>query len=112
MRFAQNLTKRMLNRHALYQLLEQTGVVLGRVTQEITAEIADPVQAELLRVDIGSALLRINRLQHDLDGEPVVHLTIYATPSRSRILTEVAAADIDTATTGILAHDVSPTRRY
>ncbi len=110
-RFAQHLTKRKLDRHALYELLEQTGVKLGRVSQEITAEIADPVQAQLLQVDIGSALLRINRLQHDLDGDPVVHLTIYATPSRSRILTDVAATDIDTAATGILAHDVSPTQR-
>ncbi len=110
MRFAQDLTKRKLDRYALYELLEQTGVVLGRVSQEITAEIADPVQAKLLQVNIGSALLRINRLQHDLDGDPVVHLTIYATPLRSRILTEVAAVDIDTAATGILAHDVSPTR--
>jgi GntR family transcriptional regulator len=110
MRFSEQLTETDLRRHALYELLEQAGVVLGRVTQEVTAEIADPVRARLLRVDIGSALLRIDRVVYDVGTDPVQLLTLYATPERSRILTDVPAADIDTAATGVLAHDVAALR--
>jgi GntR family transcriptional regulator len=110
MRFSEPLTEANLRRHALYELLEQNGVVLGRVLQEVTAEIADPVRARLLRVDIGSALLRIDRLAYDVGSDPVQLLTIYATPERSRILTDVPATDIDTAATGVLAHDVAARR--
>jgi len=46
------------------------------VTQEVTAEIADPVRARLLQVDIGSPLLRINRVVQDISAEPVQYLTI------------------------------------
>jgi GntR family transcriptional regulator len=107
---SERLTEKQLRRHALYELLEETGVVLGRVTQELSAEIADPVRARLLRVDIGSALLRIERIMHDVGGDPVELLTIYATPERSRVLTDVPAVDIDTAATGFLAHDVEAAR--
>ncbi len=109
MRFAEHLTKAALDRFALYELLERSGVQLGRLSQEVTAAICDPVRARLLDVDIGSPLLRIDRLLHDLEGDPVHHLTIFASSERSRLITEVAACDIDTATTGILAHDVAPT---
>jgi GntR family transcriptional regulator len=105
-RLADHITLDGLQQHALYELMEQAGVTLGRVTQELTAEIADPVRARLLQVDIGSPLLRINRVVQDISAEPVQYLTIYASPQRSRILTDVPATEIDTATTGVLAHDV------
>lgn len=110
-RFADHLTVDAMQQHALYELMEQAGVILGRVTQELTAEIADPVRSRLLQVDIGSPLLRINRVMHDISAEPVQYLTIYATPQRSRILTDVPAGEINTATTGVLAHDVRDLRR-
>jgi GntR family transcriptional regulator len=110
-RFADHITPDALQQHALYELMEDAGVTLGRVTQELTAEIADPVRARLLQVDIGSPLLRINRVVHDISGEPVQYHTLYATPQRSRILTDVPADEIDTATTGVLAHDVERDHR-
>jgi GntR family transcriptional regulator len=105
-RLADHITLDGLQQHALYELMEQAGVTLGRVTQELTAEIADPVRARLLQVDIGSPLLRINRVVQDISAEPVQYLTIYASPQRSRILTDVPSTEINTATTGVLAHDV------
>jgi GntR family transcriptional regulator len=105
-RFADHIGRDQLQQHALYELLEQAGVTFGRVTQELTAEIADPIRARRLQVDIGSPLLRINRVMHDVSGEPVQYLTINATPQRSRILTDVPANEINTATTGVLAHDI------
>jgi GntR family transcriptional regulator len=109
--FADHISLGQLQQHALYELMEQAGVILGRVTQELTAEIADPVRARLLQIDIGSPLLRINRVVHDISGEPVQYHTIYATPQRSRILTDVPANEINTATTGVLAHDVRDHQR-
>ena len=94
-----------LGRRALYELLEAAGVRLGRFVQEITAEIADPPRARLLATDIGSALLRVDRLVHDQHDDPVMHNTIVVDAQRSRILSDVVAADIDTAATGVLVHD-------
>jgi GntR family transcriptional regulator len=104
-RFAdETLSAEQLRERALFEILQQSGVSFGRVSQEVTAEIADPLRAQLLRVDIGSPLLRINRLVHDADGTPVQHLSIHLTPERSRILTEYSADDIDTTASGVLAH--------
>jgi GntR family transcriptional regulator len=101
---AETLSAEQLRERALFEILQQSGVTFGRVSQEITAEIADPLLARLLRVDIGSPLLRINRLVHDVDGTPVQDLSVHVTPERSRILTEYSADDIDTVASGVLAH--------
>jgi GntR family transcriptional regulator len=104
-RFAdKTLSPRKLRAHALFEILTQAGVTFGRISQEITAEVADPLRARLLRVDIGSPLLRINRLVHDRDDTPVQYLSIYATPERSRILSEYSADELDTTASGVLAH--------
>ncbi len=99
------VTADALGRRALYELLEASGVRLGRFVQEITAEIADPTRARLLATDIGSALLRIDRLIHDQHDDPVMHNAIVVDAQRSRILSDVEAADIDSAATGLLVHD-------
>ena len=106
-RFTRQVTEENLATTALYDLLEQSGVVFSRVIQEITAEIADPIRGALLGVAIGSALLRIDRQMHDSEGTPVEFLSIWATPSRTRIVAELSAIDVDTVGTGILRHSVS-----
>lgn len=97
-----------LGRHALYELLEASGVRLGRFVQEISAVIADPTRARLLSTEIGSALLRIDRLIHDQHDNPVMHHTIVVDAQRARILSDVEAAHIDSAATGVLVHDSPP----
>lgn len=47
----------------------------------------------------------IDRLVHDQQDDPVMHNTTVVDAQRSRILSDVAAADIDTAATGVLVHD-------
>ncbi len=106
-RFADALTWRALETTALYKLLAQQGVVTGRVIQEVTAEIADPFKAQLLETDIGGALLRINRLVFDTDQHPVEYLSLYLSPTKSRILMNISADQIDSAESGLVAHDVS-----
>ena len=109
-RFAEILTVERLERRALFKLIRDSGITLGRVVQEITAEIADPVRARLLQTHIGAAVLRVNRLVHDASGSPIQHLSIFLSPDRSRILTDVSATDLDTVATGFLAHDVPRTK--
>jgi GntR family transcriptional regulator len=97
-----------LRKHALYEILLAQGVKFGRVVQEITAEVADPARSRLLQVETGAPLLKMVRLLHDLDAQPVQHLTVSLTAERSRILMDIAGATINTLTAGQVVHDVHP----
>jgi GntR family transcriptional regulator len=103
-RFANVVTRSALRASALYEILETAGEKLGRVRQEISAVIADPVRAEFLEVEIGSALLRIDRLMRSESGVPIELVTVHVTPERSKIASEIAAIDVETAATGFLQH--------
>ncbi|WP_198083704.1 UTRA domain-containing protein [Variovorax sp. E3] len=99
-----------LRKHALYEILMAQGVKFGRVIQEITAEVADPARARLLNVEIGAPLLKMVRLLHDLDAQPVQHLTVSMTAERSRVLMDIPGETINTLTAGQLVHEVHPAR--
>lgn len=105
-RLASSVTARALRHKPLYQVLSEAGVSMGRVAQEITAELADPLRAQLLDTTIGSALLRINRYVFDQQQDPVQLHFIYLSPQRSRILMDIPAEHLDTATSGLVAHDL------
>jgi GntR family transcriptional regulator len=102
--FAAAVTAEALRDRALYELLEASGATLGRFAQEISAEVADPLRARLLGVDIGSALLRIDRIVQTSEQHPLMRNSITVDPRRSRIISDVAASDIDTPATGTLVH--------
>jgi GntR family transcriptional regulator len=104
--FSGVVTRQSLAALPLYEVLANAGVQMGRVAQEVTAEIADPLRAQLLRTTIGEALLRINRLVYDRGHRPIQHLSLFLSPHRSRILMDIPAEDIDTAASGLVAHDV------
>lgn len=97
-----------LRERALYELIEASGVPLGRFVQAVSAEIADPTRAWLLKTDIGAPLLRIDRLVHDRQDVPVMRNSIFVDGRRSQILSDIPGADVDTAATGVLAHDRRP----
>ena len=97
-----------LKKQALYELLMKQGVRFGSVVQEITAQLADPQFAGLLKIEVGSPLLKLIRLMHNRDNEPVLHITIYVTPERSRILMDVKGEDINTLSAGQIVHDLGP----
>jgi GntR family transcriptional regulator len=105
-RFASSVTASGLRRKPLYRVLADAGVSMGRVAQEITAEMADPLRAQLLDMPIAAALLRINRLVFDQDQTPVQVHSLYLSPQRSRILMDIPAEHLDTATSGIMTHDL------
>lgn len=60
-----------LARKPILRLLEDAGVVLGRAHQTISARQADVAVADALGIEIGSALLAVQRLVYDADDRPV-----------------------------------------
>lgn len=100
------VTAASLRKHALYELLMNQGVRFGSVVQEITAQLADPTLAALLDVEVGAPLLRLGRLMHDQDNAPVLHITIYLSPERSRILMDFQGESVNTLVAGQIVHDL------
>jgi GntR family transcriptional regulator len=105
-RFAKAVTRRNLQKTSLHELIAGSFEQLGRVAQEVNAALADPVVAQALDVEVNSAVLKIVRLVHNRDGAPVHYLTVWSTPSRTRMVMEVGADDIDSYSVGRLRHDV------
>jgi len=99
------VTAAALRRQALYEIVQAQGVSLGRVVQEITAVAASPQQALHLATEPGAPLLQLVRLMHGRDARPIEHLTVWLSPERSRILTELTLTDVDTLRTGRVVHD-------
>jgi GntR family transcriptional regulator len=73
----------------LLALLERSGVVAGRAMQTISATLAGPQMAELLRVEIGSPLLSLTRVVFDNDGRGVEHLCALYRPDVHRFEMEL-----------------------
>jgi pimeloyl-ACP methyl ester carboxylesterase len=80
------------------------GVRAGR--RGIARRAAVPVRAQLLRIAIGAALLRINRLVYNQDQMPVQLQSLFLSPQRSRILMDIPAGHLDTAASGVVTHDL------
>ena len=98
-------TEAALKKNALYEILMARGVQFGRVVQEISAVAGDPVRAGLLRTEVGAPLLKMVRLMHDLDEQPVLHLTAYLVAERASIWMETDARAVNTLTAGQIVLD-------
>lgn len=80
--FAGSLGRRQLGRKAMLVLIEESGVEIGRARQTISARQADATVAGLLGLPLGSALLSVNRVVHDVDDRPVLWLQGLYRPDR------------------------------
>jgi len=100
------VTAAQLRKQALYEILMSQGVAFGRVVQEFSAQVADPQRAGWLQTEVGSPLLKMVRLMHDLQSRPVQHLTVLLSPERSRILMDIPGASVNTLSAGQIVHDV------
>ena len=60
-----------------YELLP---VTIGGATQTIAAALAEPADAKLLEVPVGSPVLRCERVTRDVDGNPVL-LSVHVFPA-------------------------------
>lgn len=103
-KFEQKVTAQSLLTQPLFNLITDAGKNLGRVLQEVTAELADPYTAGTLDVEINSPILRIERLVHDHEQQPIQFLSIRSSPQRSRLLMDIAGQDLSTLGAGRLVH--------
>jgi len=100
------VTRRELQKRALYEILISQGVRFGRVVQEITAVAADPFYARLLNAELAAPLVKITRLLYDVKRRPVQHLTVHISPERSRLLMDVSIDTVNTLAAGSIFHDI------
>lgn len=63
--------RRDLGQKPVLQLLEESGIELGRARQTVSARAADATVAKALGVAVGTALLSVRRLVYDSDERPV-----------------------------------------
>lgn len=106
-RLGKQVTATSLRKQALYEILLAQGVKFGRVIQEITAELSDPLKARLMQTDVGVALLKIVRVIHDPDARPVEYITVTMTPERSRMLMDIPGETVNTLSGGHFVHEVA-----
>jgi GntR family transcriptional regulator len=99
------ITEVALTRAPLHRLLAEAGVELERMDHELTAEIAGPRNAQLMSTAIGAPLIRVNRVAF-ANGSPHHSMAIVLSPSRSRVMLNQFAADVQAGTGLAIAHDV------
>lgn len=73
-------SRKDLGRTPLYQLLARAGKGYRKAQEAVGACLADPIVAPLLDVDVGSALLFVQRILSTADDEPVEYLEVRASP--------------------------------
>jgi GntR family transcriptional regulator len=66
----------------LLMLLERSNVFVDRAMQTIAATLAAPDIADALDIDVGSALLTLQRVVSDASGRGIEHLQAYYRPDR------------------------------
>ncbi|WP_426408450.1 GntR family transcriptional regulator [Bradyrhizobium ganzhouense] len=100
------ITRRELQKHALYEILIAQGIRFGRVVQEISAVAANPFYGKLLNTELAAPLVKVTRLLYDVKRRPVQHLTIHISPERSRLLMDVSIDNVNTLAAGSIFHDL------
>jgi GntR family transcriptional regulator len=84
---AGDISRDQVRDRSFYELL---GVELGGATQTIGADAADPTDAELLAIPVGSPVLVCQRVTTDGDGQPVL-IGEYTFPAhRTEFIVELA----------------------
>jgi GntR family transcriptional regulator len=96
------LSREDVERHPFYELL---AVPLRGATQTIGADSAEPAEAELLHVPVGSPVLKCERVTTDIHGRPVlVSEHVYAA-HRTEFVVELPFAEPSTSPAGLRVVD-------
>jgi GntR family transcriptional regulator len=103
-RWSHDITRAELAKRPLNELLRQRGLRFGRVVQEISACLADPLQAQRLDVSVGAALLQVDRVVHDREGAPVEYVAMILSPERSRMVFDTPAELVEHVSSGRVVH--------
>jgi GntR family transcriptional regulator len=70
----QQITAAGLRRKALMELLMDGGIILSSATQSIRAQLADLDVCSQIDVELGAAVLFVERIVHDTTGRPVEYV--------------------------------------
>jgi len=92
------LSRRDVEQHPFYELL---GIELRGATQTIGADSAEPVDAELLRIPVGSPVLRCVRVTTDTGGQAVLMSEHLFPAHRTEFVVELPSAAPSTIPTGL-----------
>ena len=82
--------RRELAQKPILVLMEEAGIQVGRATQIISARLADAEVARHLEVEVGSALLAVQRLIRDVRDQPVQWLQGLYRPDRYQYQMELS----------------------
>jgi len=85
-----SFTAEEMQRTALLRLIERAGHRIASARQSITAKLATPEVAQLLRIEPGEALLAVRRIVLDEAGQPVEHISGLYRPDTYEHETEFA----------------------
>jgi GntR family transcriptional regulator len=72
----QTYTKKDLGNTPLFQLIQRRGTRISRAEHKVSAILADPTVAPLLEVEVGSPLLRVDKVIFDQNNRPVEYLIV------------------------------------
>jgi len=78
----QSYSRGDLAERPLLTLLERSGVVISRAEQTISATLADVEVSAALGIELGSPLLKIDRVVYDQSERPVEYITALYRPDR------------------------------
>jgi len=90
-----------LTRKPILRLIEESGVVLGRAHQTVSARQADAAVAAELDVAVGTALLAVRRLVFDTSERPVQWLYGLYRPDRYEYRMEISQVGSSDATISV-----------
>lgn len=77
---ARHIHANQMSSHSLIELLESTGIAIGRAEQTISAVAATPEVARALHVETGTALLLSERVVYDQRDRPVELISVQYRP--------------------------------
>ena len=93
-----HLSRADVERVSFYELIDQP---LGGAVQTIAAALADPHDAAVLEVPVGSPVLRCERVTSDPDGRPVLMSEHVFPAHRTEFVVDLPLAEASIAATGL-----------
>jgi len=90
---ASGIAEADLVKKPLLALIEQSGHILARATQAITAVLADNIMADRLQVKVGCALLKVRRIVFDTNDRPVEYINIFYRPDLYQLNVAMARSE-------------------
>lgn len=91
----------------LLSLIERSGIVVARATQEIGAVLASPDVAHALEVEVGSALVALTRIIFDESARGIEHLFALYRPDRYALRMDLVRAEGANGKRWVPANDAS-----